>query len=659
MEIRELFAGIDICRDGARLCLMDRSRISGRSMPPDTEESFPVTMQPDAGGEDFIENVLESVIREAGSRNTGSVIKRVGITMEEIDFGTDGRVAGVMEKLGFDRDSYTLMSHSRSYAYYALSQARDTWIKGAGLFESNGSRHIYRDLRVVWADKPVSCHVTETDCSQMLLGPLTDQGFAGMVSGISRDHPVSAYYLTGHEFREDSDISWMKESLKLLGANRRRVFIGENIYARGALFGAIYLERPSDRPAFVIKDNDGVYADVSVRTMRRGTASSTMLLGRNDAWYDAQKRLEVLTDGGEDFFVRIKDPGGNESTALLRLTGIPQRKGRTTRLLLEASMASPVDFELSVIDLGFGEIFESSGMSWKFDIDLADPPAAENAPEEPGMTAAIIPVNKADYLIPASGLTVSTPEELCWYIAENPFSVNNEFFDEDMLSWLDAVTGDSRLSSGIRGYISAGKPAEDTARFLLKAVDYQDNAEIQKITSLIGQIGKQNPVELTKAIADSYYENGLYMAALRCYHRAMTMMNGEHEKISVRPVKAAIWHNMGLTYLKLMDYKCARECMEKACSLAPGKKSVKDYLMVCRLAGDESQLMYTAGRYNLSQKDIGSINEEYDEASSRYDQDPRGRHMQQQLGRGSSENEDEYRQFAQYFIARQKKRFAV
>ena len=664
MEKRELFAGIDICRDYARLCLMDSSRISGRNMPPDTEESFPAIKhvggsgQPSDDGE-FPGNIIETVIREAEKREDGGHIKRIGITMPEIGAGTDEIVTRTLRSLGFDKDSYTLMSHSRSYALYALSQARDTWIKGAGLFESNGSRHIYRDLRVVWADKPVAAHVTEIDCSQMLLGPLDDQGFAGVVSEISRDHPVSAYYLTGNEFREDSDISWMKDSLQKLSANRRRVFIGENIYARGALFGAIYLERTSDRPAFVIKDNDGVYADVSVRTMRRGVASDIVLVGRNDAWYDAKKRLEVLTDGGEDFFVRVRDPGGVQSTAVFRLTGIPQRKGRTTRLLLEASMASPVDFELVVRDLGFGAIFESSEMSWRFDMDLADPPKEQSLPGEPEMTAAIVPAKAADYVIPASGLTVSTPEELCWYIAENPFSVNNGFFDEDLLAWLDSVTGDSRLSAGIRSYISAGKPAEDTVRFLLKAVDYQSNAEVQKVTAKVAQAEKQNPVELMKAIADSYYESGLYMAALRNYHLAMTMMNGEYEKISVRQVKAAVWHNMGLTYLKLMDYKCAQECMEKACSLAPGKKSVRDVLMVHRLAGNEKQLMYTAGKYNLSQKDIEGLNAEYDAAEADYDTDPRGRHLQQLLGKTDKGSGAEYRHFAQYYIAKQKKRFTV
>ena len=60
-----------------------------------------------------------------------------------------------------------------------------------------------------------------------------DASFLKIVSEVTGGHIVSAVYLTGDGF----DGEWMKESLSFL-CKGRRVFMGKNLYSKGACYAA-------------------------------------------------------------------------------------------------------------------------------------------------------------------------------------------------------------------------------------------------------------------------------------------------------------------------------------------------------------------------------------------------------------------------------------
>lgn len=47
------------------------------------------------------------------------------------------------------------------------------------------------------------------------------------------------------------------------------------------------------------------------------------------------------------------------------LTGLPKRPNKTTRLLLKLQYISRKECRITVKDLGFGEMFPSSGKEWE------------------------------------------------------------------------------------------------------------------------------------------------------------------------------------------------------------------------------------------------------------------------------------------------------
>ena len=63
-------------------------------------------------------------------------------------------------------------------------------------------------------------------------------------------------------------------------------------------------------------------------------------------------------------FVITPLTGGNVTNRSVSLDGLPERPGRTTRLNVQVEMASVNQAVVTVSDLGFGELFKSSGKAW-------------------------------------------------------------------------------------------------------------------------------------------------------------------------------------------------------------------------------------------------------------------------------------------------------
>lgn len=83
-------------------------------------------------------------------------------------------------------------------------------------------------------------------------------------------------------------------------------------------------------------------------------------------WYECGAGCELILDDTEElvFVVGIPDEPEKRRVAM-SLPGIPKRPNRTTRLSLELKYVSPKDCEITVKDLGFGEMYPSSGKVWK------------------------------------------------------------------------------------------------------------------------------------------------------------------------------------------------------------------------------------------------------------------------------------------------------
>ena len=176
----------------------------------------------------------------------------------------------------------------------------------------------------------------------------------------------------------------MKESLNLI-CRGRRAFQGDTLYSKGAAdstMAACGLSSKADK--FFYLSRDALRCNIGMECLKKGRPVYQALLDAGAEWYDAAAQIDILLeaewydaaaridilleDGDEVVFLETSVDRGNEREIAVKLENMPKRPRATTRLRIRLSMKAADRMRLEAEDLGFGEIFPSTGMKWEQEI---------------------------------------------------------------------------------------------------------------------------------------------------------------------------------------------------------------------------------------------------------------------------------------------------
>lgn len=191
---------------------------------------------------------------------------------------------------------------------------------------------------------------------------LADERFLGILEKLCEGRIVSSAYLLGDGFKED----WHKKSLQFLCRNRR-VFQGNNLYSRGAVYSLLEKFDPSEEgKTHIFLGEDKLKANIGMRVLRQGKESYYALLDAGENWYELRKYCEILLGREKEVsFVVTPLNGKNVETKTILLTGARETGAPFTRYGLDVAMVSADTVAVTVTDLGLGEFFPSDGQRWE------------------------------------------------------------------------------------------------------------------------------------------------------------------------------------------------------------------------------------------------------------------------------------------------------
>ncbi|WP_130837649.1 DUF5716 family protein [Lachnoclostridium sp. Marseille-P6806] len=194
-----------------------------------------------------------------------------------------------------------------------------------------------------------------------------DESFLAICREAIPEGEISSIFLIGEGFQE----KWMKRSLEYI-CYHRRVFLGSNLYSRGAACGALLRrELPEEAARCFYLDENRLSANIGVVALRHERSAYCPLMSAGTSWYEARAEEEFFLEGKEEIRLVITPiTGGTVREETLRLTEPPERPERTTRIRLSLAMESARELGIRIEDLGFGELFPASGKSWDFKIEL-------------------------------------------------------------------------------------------------------------------------------------------------------------------------------------------------------------------------------------------------------------------------------------------------
>lgn len=299
------------------------------------------------------------------------------VTMKEICAPWIEAVKNACEMLGMNRENVWLQTHRESLFCYTLNQRRDLWSHKVALFEYEESKISSYMLETDYGTRPALVTVTPGEVlsleNRKRIGGeewnrKRDELFLELIRRIFAESNVSSTFLVGDSF----DKTWAVNSLSFL-CRKRHVFQGRNLYTKGACFGACqHLGIIKTLDGFLYKSEDMVEYNISMEMEIRGKLTNYLLIGAGVNWFDAEYTCEFMLDETEEIVIYAKSMlGGPVSSYTIELKNLPKRPARTTRLQMKAAFTAADRCRITLRDLGFGEFFPPSGLSWESTLKLS------------------------------------------------------------------------------------------------------------------------------------------------------------------------------------------------------------------------------------------------------------------------------------------------
>ena len=324
--------------------------------------------------------LLETYIRKTLSLISAYVrqddIGAIAFTMDEMRPELMQLIREAMENIRPKKTQIYFLSHEDCFFQYMIHQPEEMWVHQVLLYDYTKDGIKSYMMQLNRKTNPVACFIETAQFEKMKMpdtanmnddkrAKLYRQLDAELVD-ISRhqceDKMVTSVFLLGDHFSKE----WCRESLKYL-CRGRRVFQGNNLFSKGACYGARERMLPSTlSSSYVYLSDDKLRANIGMKCDKGQEEIYFPILNAGTNWYDVDREFDVMLVKNNTISLTISPIDGSKTrVANISLEGLNVRGNKTNRIGLKFFMSDPQAVWIEIKDKGFGEIFPSSGKIWK------------------------------------------------------------------------------------------------------------------------------------------------------------------------------------------------------------------------------------------------------------------------------------------------------
>jgi hypothetical protein len=529
----------------------------------------------------------------------GESIGKITITVKNLNENLKSALTEAFYNMGIKEDRLILQSNSLSYEYYALSQKKELWLNDVGLFHMDEEEFYYSQISINRRLNPIPVGISRRELNDILTlievekadRERTEYCFLNLAKGILHKQLISTIYVTGAGFEGD----WVDNALKEL-CNGRRVFKGQNLYAKGAC----YTSREKDTQAGLLKeyiflDSDCINALITVEGYKEGEAAEIPLWDGYKAWYDKPCTQEFILTESNVLNLQVKDLFTlKKEYHEIILEGLEVKNDKTTRVEVSMAFQDENTAVVRIRDIGFGQFLASSGLKWEKLIKLFED-ANNTAKERAGI---LILCDKAKTEIPyrfkITETVVNNAEELYYYIYHNFMLLTDELLDEKFLLWMERELKQTEKVSKIREIITMFSGYEallEAAKVLLPDSGYYTKAEADDFLKKQKERKNISPAEMALKKGDSFLSHGQYADAGLLYE----VLLNNHSNTLTAEVTGRIRHNLGICRLHLEGLLRAKPEFKEAYRLNGSEESKRQYYLCKLLLGEAIEIVSLQG----------------------------------------------------------------
>lgn len=327
-------------------------------------------------GEYLLEIFVKKALAMLSAYIVSEDIAAVAFTMKDMNTDVLKMLKNISKHAVYRKTEIYFLSHEDCFFQYMIHQPEEMWVHDVLLYDyrSDGIKS-YR-LSMNRKTNPVACFIDTTHYPQMKISDLSDKSEtaksvfyrqldATLLEIVRRNCErgiITSVFLLGDSFSKD----WCRESLKYM-CRGRRVFQGNNLFSKGACYGARERIYPSTLfTSYVYLSGDKLRANIGMTCNRGQNEVYYPILDAGTNWYEAQSVFDVILAKNNIITLNIAPVDGRKTRiARISLEGLKVRGNKTNRVELRFYMEDANAVQIQITDKGFGEFFPSTGQVWR------------------------------------------------------------------------------------------------------------------------------------------------------------------------------------------------------------------------------------------------------------------------------------------------------
>ncbi|MBO4998476.1 MAG: hypothetical protein J6D02_10800 [Lachnospira sp.] len=320
-----------------------------------------------AGGREYIYMDLFCILirlqlEQLFGEEIGKLSKLV-ISSPMADIVLNKAVGRLARFLKLDKEQVELISPMLGRLFYIFSQDSSVWSYGAAVFHYDESLILER-IQVLRYQNPMKITIsTETFDSMPPVDASNsekDNAFHEVVreAFFGRSKAVSGVYLVGRGFLNN----WLDNSLDNL-CRGRRVFMGQNMCAKGACYAAASGSAAISPKGDVYVNATGmIQYDIGIKVIYQGREQIAPIALGGREWFATTGSVTIFLDDTNRIEIDMYHRGTNELVKeVIEIKGLPNRPPKTTKLTITVRYLDERRGEICIRDKGFGTMYPTTG----------------------------------------------------------------------------------------------------------------------------------------------------------------------------------------------------------------------------------------------------------------------------------------------------------
>lgn len=353
--------GKQYCEEGTYVKVdnvMDKI-VDGEPITIDDEQYMPL---------DILECLLRFTVRECTRVSDTDTISKIAICVDTFSKKYLNSIKMVLGRMSFKDEDILLLNRTECFVYYALSMSEELYQRGVGMFDFDETRLKYSYMNYATLEGKTIVMVDSTRERVTTKHPEeVDKELAQIAQKVMGNAGMSAIYLTGYGFEKYDRL----DEFVRTACNRRRAFVGPNLYAKGAAIAAFEQFFGGNYNNRIVACEDRILADFDIEILEREKPKMYRAVRVGTNWYMAAKKLRFVVNDTKELKLHIKPIERKpDQDIVVSLEEFTERPDRMTKLMVEIDFSSATACRLAIKDMGFGDIYKTTGKTIYRDIKI-------------------------------------------------------------------------------------------------------------------------------------------------------------------------------------------------------------------------------------------------------------------------------------------------